>query len=71
MYKPSTVTVNDTIKVDKRIDDFLKKYFNLYNEYCIKAPENIEKEESNYVYYSYVMEDEQKDDLTLLAIRRQ
>ena len=49
----------------------VKKYFNLYNEYCIKAPENIEKEESNYVYYSYVMEDEQKDDLTLLAIRRQ
>ena len=71
MYKPESVTVNDTIKVDKGIDEFLKKYFNLYDEYCIKAPSEIEKEESNYVYYSYILEDEQKDDLTLLAIRRQ
>lgn len=70
MYKPSSATVNDTIKVDKKIDEFLKKYFNLYKKYCQKAPSEIETEESNYVYYSYIFEDEQKDDLTLFALKR-
>lgn len=68
MYKPLDVTELDTVQIDKRIDAFLKKHFNLYNYYC--ENKNEISEDSNYLEYTFLREDEQLDDLTLLAIRR-
>ena len=80
----------DTIQVDKKIDSFLSKYFNLYDTYCIKEEQIVEnkktkrnKNEENktdeknkqnqdgyYTEYAYLFEDEQADDLTMLALKR-
>ena len=57
----------DGIKIDRKIDSFLKKHFNLYDYYCVNR---VDAGESNYVYYTGVSEDVQADDLTLLAIRK-
>lgn len=57
----------DGIKVDRKIDLFLKKCFNRYDYYC---SQKVDMEEPNYVYYTGVNEDSQADDLTLLAVRK-
>lgn len=57
----------DGIKIDRKIDAFLAKYFNLYDYYCVNK---VDEGETNYVYYTGVSEDVQADDLTLLAIKR-
>ena len=57
----------DGIKIDRKIDAFLSKYFNLYDYYCVNK---VDEGETNYVYYTGVSEDVQADDLTLLAIKR-
>ena len=57
----------DGIKIDRKIDAFLAKYFNLYDYYCVNK---VDEGELNYVYYTGVNEDVQADDLTLLAIKR-
>ena len=68
LYKSPKVTQKDYVKVDKKIDDFLLKYFNIYSEYAAKKSENVENA-FNYIDYDMVLEDEQSDDLTLLAIK--
>lgn len=68
MYKSPNFTEIDTVRVDKRIDDFLQKHFNRYNYYCSDRQEVAG--EQNYCEYAYLREDEQLDDLTLLAVRR-
>ena len=68
LYKSPQVTQKDYVKVDKKIDDFLLKYFNIYSEYAAKKSENVENA-FNYIDYDMVLEDEQSDDLTLLAIK--
>lgn len=57
----------DIIRVDRKIDSFLKNTFNLYDYYCADV---VDMEESNYVYYTDVNEDPQADDLTLLAVTK-
>ncbi|MBQ4378259.1 MAG: SpoIIE family protein phosphatase, partial [Treponema sp.] len=57
----------DGIKIDRKIDAFLEKYFNLYGYYCTQK---VDEGETNYVYYTGVSEDVQADDLTLLAIKK-
>ena len=57
----------DGIKIDRKIDAFLEKTFNLYDFYC---KNKVDMGEQNYVYYTGVNEDSQSDDLTLLAIER-
>lgn len=57
----------DGIKIDRKIDAFLAKYFNRYDYYCVNK---VDEDETNYVYYTGVSEDVQADDLTLLAIKR-
>ena len=66
-YKTPTASQNDTVTVDRRIDAFLKDHFNLYNYYC---GNKVDIDDENYLEYTNVMEDEQLDDLTLLAVRR-
>ncbi len=61
------VIEGDAVRVDRRIDQFLKMTFNRYDYYCSGL---ADLEEPNYVYYTGVNEDPQADDLTLLAIRK-
>lgn len=68
LYKPNGLTRTDYVKVDKKIDEFLKNYFNNYELYSRHKTQNPET--PNYVDYEHLKEDEQSDDLTLLAIRR-
>ena len=72
MYKSPAAQSSDTVRVDRRIDAFLKDHFNLYAYYC-RYDEEAASESSadkNYVFYTNLMEDDQADDLTLLAVRR-
>ena len=68
LYKSDKVTQTDYIRIDKKIDEFLSKYFNMYEYYAAHKAENADG--PNYVDYDQMLEDEQSDDLTLLAIKR-
>lgn len=68
LYKSPSVQQTDYIKIDKKIDEFLLKYFNMYDYYA--AHKSEDSAGSNYVDYDQMLEDEQSDDLTLLAIKR-
>lgn len=57
----------DVIRVDRKIDSFLKKTFSRYQYYCSSL---ADLQEPNYVYYLDVNEDSQADDLTLLALKK-
>lgn len=59
---------DDEIAVDRKVDAFLKEHFNQYRRYFSHPVD--EESESEYVRYSHMKEDEQYDDLTLLAIRK-
>ncbi len=61
-------TENDKILVDKRINEFLKEHFIEYSTYFHSPVEGTE--DSAYVQFAYLKEDEQYDDLTILGIRR-
>jgi len=68
LYKSPAVQETDYIKIDKKIDEFLLKYFNMYDYYAAHKSDNADG--VNYVDYDQMLEDEQSDDLTLLAIKR-
>ncbi len=68
LYKSDKVTQTDYIRIDKKIDEFLLKYFNMYDYYA--AHKTDDSAGVNYVDYDQMLEDEQSDDLTLLAIKR-
>ncbi len=68
MYKPQVLKGNEKVKVDRTIDDFLKKHFVQYKNYC-SSKEDIDADENN-LYYRNVCEDGQYDDLTLVAIKK-
>ncbi len=80
MFKTPKIRVNDEIEVDKVIDEFLKEHFTLYSKYCMpyvevqESEEDMEKrkmmEDPNVIRYSYVTEDKQADDITMIAIKR-
>jgi hypothetical protein len=59
---------DDVVRVDKKIDAFLAKYFVQYKAYFKERFEN--PEEADYVYFTHLKEDEQYDDLTILAVRK-
>lgn len=67
MYKAHQVPPTEYIRVDRRIDEFLQQHFSLYGFY---AANREATSEINYIDYNIVQEDEQSDDLTLLAIKR-
>ena len=68
LYKSDKVSQTDYIRIDKKIDEFLLKYFNMYDYYA--AHKSEDSTGTNYVDYDQMLEDEQSDDLTLLAIKR-
>ncbi|MCI1208376.1 MAG: SpoIIE family protein phosphatase [Treponema sp.] len=67
MYKSPDATGNDLVRVDRKIDAFLKDHFNLYGTYCSERMDD--PSDTVYVYYTHLQEDEQLDDLTLVAVR--
>lgn len=69
LYKPEGLhRGEDFIRIDKNIDDFLSKYFNRYELYSKYKTES--KDGPNYFDYEHMKEDEQSDDLTMLALQR-
>lgn len=66
MYKDSSISENDVIRVDRKIDSFLKEHFNLYSTYCSDLQDTGDP---SYINYAFLKEDEQLDDLTLLALK--
>jgi serine phosphatase RsbU (regulator of sigma subunit) len=62
---------NNRVMIDKAVDDFLKKTFSHYSKYYTHPIDNPNPDEyPNYNFYTHLMEDDQYDDLTLLAIRK-
>jgi HAMP domain-containing protein len=63
----------DRIRVDANIDRFLRDHFSLYNLYFghgVSREETDMPERDEYVWFSHLREEEQRDDLTMLAIRK-
>ena len=59
---------DDRIRIDNKIDEYLKIHFDQYREY-FKYP-IPDEEYPEYTYYSHLKEDKQFDDLTILGIRK-
>ncbi|MBN2509977.1 MAG: SpoIIE family protein phosphatase [Spirochaetales bacterium] len=59
---------NDRISVDTKINEFLKEHFVQYSTYFHSPVEGTT--DTEYVQFAYLKEDEQYDDLTILAFRR-
>lgn len=87
--KTPDVKSGDEVEIEKKVDDFLKAHFALYNMYCRPQvlPEDQPAKKSkkkkdevqtavkvednpNDKRYSYLVEDKQADDITLVAIYR-
>ena len=68
MYKLQDGAKNGRVKVDKKIDEFLRLHFKDYSTYCLNRSE-IETDPT-HLYYMDVSEDQQYDDLTLVAIKK-
>lgn len=56
------------VAIDAKIDAFLKKYFLQYQKYFAHRLEG--RPDDPYVHFSHLEEDEQRDDLTILVMRR-
>ncbi|MBN2441297.1 MAG: SpoIIE family protein phosphatase [Spirochaetales bacterium] len=68
IYKHPGATSEDRILVDTKVDGFLQQHFLQYSEYFtrrIDLPEN-----PGYVAFLNLNEDEQYDDLTILAVHK-
>ncbi|MCL1818243.1 MAG: SpoIIE family protein phosphatase, partial [Spirochaetaceae bacterium] len=70
-YPHPAANENNRIMIDKVVDEFLKKTFSQYAMYYSHPIENPDPEEyPNYNFYTHLREDDQYDDLTLLAVRK-
>ncbi|GHV93035.1 hypothetical protein AGMMS50268_35380 [Spirochaetia bacterium] len=67
-YKDPRTNDDQRVLVDKKVDEFLKKHFLQYRNYCSDTRENPGNDA--YMYYTHVREDDQYDDLTILGIKR-
>lgn len=68
LYPDSSAGPDDRIMVDKKIAEFLKSHFDQYDLWFhdpIPHPSLPE-----YVYFNYLREDEQYDDLTILGVQK-
>ncbi|MEE8440765.1 MAG: SpoIIE family protein phosphatase, partial [Spirochaetia bacterium] len=66
-------TDREMVRVDRKIADFLKEHFSLYARYFryeVPEEQRPDKERDEYVWFSHLKEEEQLDDLTILAIRK-
>lgn len=69
IYKPLAPKDTDKIKVDRKIDSFLRQHFLQYSNYCMNHSDV--PNEPCFVYYEGVLEDPQYDDLTLIGIKKE
>lgn len=69
LYKHPGAGSEDRVRVDTKIVDFLRRYFRQYDAY-FDHPLDI-SDLPEYRYFSHLREDEQEDDLTVLAVRKQ
>ncbi len=67
-YRDPSAGQDDKVVIDRFVDDFLQKVFGAYNEYFFHPVEGTQ--DKDYRQYAFIKEDDQYDDLTLLAIRR-
>ncbi|MDR2259307.1 MAG: SpoIIE family protein phosphatase [Treponema sp.] len=67
-YKNPKADDDARVLVDKKVDEFLKKHFLQYRNYCSYTREYPGSDA--YMYYTRVREDDQYDDLTILGIKR-
>ncbi len=68
LYRDSNAGGSDRVVIDKKIDEFLKMHFSKYRLYFANAVKGLDK--LSVRTYSHIKEDEQYDDLTILAIRK-
>ena len=68
LYRDPDAGPEDKIVIDKKIAEFLKRHFNQYDLFFSNQLE--EKEETEYLTFTHLKEDEQFDDLTILGIRK-
>ena len=70
LYKPYSISSDSIVDVDKSIDEYLSKVFNLYDQYAIKTKSDSSQGATTFVQYKNVKQEVQADDLTLIAFRR-
>ncbi len=68
LYPDPTAKKDDIVHIDKKIDEFLQKYFVQYKYYFKHKLDKTD--DPDYAYYTHMKEDEQYDDLTILAVRK-
>jgi len=68
IYADPTAGPDDRVQVDRKVDEFLKKYFRQYSRY-FSHPLDLDPE-GEYLYFTHIREDEQYDDLTILGIEK-
>jgi len=67
-YRSPLASADDAVLIEKKADAFLQAHFLQYSDYCFHTSECHEN--SSYIYYNYLKEDEQSDDLAILGIKR-
>ena len=74
IYPDPSAGLQDELRVDQRIDDFLRAHFHQFDSYFrypIAEKKGISSEDAQlYRYYSHMKEDHQYDDLTVLGIMK-
>jgi hypothetical protein len=68
IYPDASAAAQDLIRVDRKIDAFLARTFSGYRAYFKTRSEK--PDEPDYVFFAGLKEDEQKDDLTILGVRK-
>lgn len=69
VYRSPNPTPHDKVKVDKKIDDFLRMHFKQYGTFC--GSRSPVEGDDNFIYYNGILEDPQYDDLTLIALKKE
>jgi serine phosphatase RsbU (regulator of sigma subunit) len=70
LYPDPSAGPDDRVYVDKRIDAFLRAHFSLFDRYFGHPLAGAEGVPAGTVAYTHLKEDEQYDDLTILAVRK-
>ncbi len=72
------LSVNEPVRVDREIDNFLQHHFSAYRRYFGHPVPDDERPDAagtsprgEYVYYTHLREEDQADDLTILVVRKQ
>ncbi|MDC7236134.1 MAG: SpoIIE family protein phosphatase, partial [Spirochaetales bacterium] len=68
IYPDPNAGPDDRIRIDNKVDEYLKQHFDQYREY-FKYPVPDE-DYPEYTYYTHMKEDPQYDDLTILGIHK-